>query len=186
MTTTTLRDARADYYRVNGFAADGGDSEDWVPIKLWKLTIPIPNGKARKAAVKIHDLHHVVTGYQTDLAGEGEIGAWEIGSGCASVPVAFVLNCFAITVGMIIAPRRMVRAFARGRASQNLYGRKIDDLLDLDVVRTRTELEVDNAARPGVRDVVAPIALAIPTAAFWTALVLGPILGVIALISAIV
>ncbi len=59
------------------------------------------------------------------------------------MPVAFVLNCFAITVGMIIAPWRMVRAFARGRASQNLDGRPIDEL------------------------VVAPVALALPTAAFW-------------------
>lgn len=185
MTTMTLRDARNEYYRANGFAADGGDSEDWVPIKLWKLTVNIPNGKARKAAVKIHDLHHVLTGYQTDLAGEGEIGAWEIGSGCASVPIAFVLNCFAITVGMIIAPRRMVRAFARGRASQNLYGRPIDDLLDLDVARTRTSLVVEHA-KPRALDVVAPVALAIPTAAFWTALVVGPIVGVIALIGALV
>ncbi len=41
-------------------------------------------------------------------------------------------------------------------------------------------------AKPVALDVLALVALAIPTAAFWTALVLGPIVGVIALFGALV
>ncbi len=33
-------------------------------------------------AVRVHDVHHVVTGDGTAWIGEAEIGAWEIGSRC--------------------------------------------------------------------------------------------------------
>ena len=36
-----------------------------------------PNGAARVRAVRLHDLHHVATGYATSWVGEAEIGAWE-------------------------------------------------------------------------------------------------------------
>ena len=45
--------------------------------------MPFPNTPSRKRAVRYHDLHHALTGYATDLTGEFEISAWEIGSGCA-------------------------------------------------------------------------------------------------------
>lgn len=114
-TTMTLGAARADYYRANGFGDDGGDSLEWVPIKVLGLTLKIPNTDGRRRAVRIHDLHHVVTGYQTDLRGEAEIGAWELASGCLRWPAATVLNLFALAIGIVIAPRRVARAWARGR-----------------------------------------------------------------------
>ena len=71
--------------------------------------------------MKIHDLHHVLTGYQTNLRGESEIAAWELASGCRRMPAAFVLNVFALAIGALIAPRMVLRAWARGRATKNLY-----------------------------------------------------------------
>lgn len=65
MNETTLGAARSHYYEVNGFGSDGGDALEWVPLKVWKLTLKIPNTAGRRKAVRIHDLHHVVTGYQT-------------------------------------------------------------------------------------------------------------------------
>ena len=35
--------------------------------------------------------------------------------------------------GLLVAPRRIASAFARGLASQSLYGRAFDELLDLQV-----------------------------------------------------
>jgi hypothetical protein len=117
----TMRTARAAYYRDNDFGDDGGDALTWVPIKLWKLTLKIPNSDGRRRAVRIHDLHHVVTGYATDLRGEAEIGAWELASGCLRWPAATVLNSFALAIGTALSPcpsrcASCSRAIQRGRA----------------------------------------------------------------------
>ncbi len=143
--TITMGDARSRYYEANGFGADGGDSLRWVPIKILGLTLYIPNTEARRRAVRIHDLHHVVTGYGTDLRGEAEIGAWELASGCWRWPVALVLNLGALGIGAAIAPRRTVRAWARGRRTRNLYGERegIDHLLPRTVGEVRAALGLD-------------------------------------------
>src|SRR5262249_2153862 len=77
---------------------------------------------------------------------EGEIGAWEIASGCRDMLAAWVLNLFAMWVGLWLAPGAMWRAFARGRHSRNLYGEPWGDtLLDESVgeARRRLALEAD-------------------------------------------
>ncbi|HEU4614253.1 MAG TPA: hypothetical protein VFS15_19295 [Kofleriaceae bacterium] len=186
--TTTLGDARSTYYRVNGFGDDGGDSLAWVPLKIWFFTIKIPNTDGRRRAVRIHDLHHVVTGYQTDLRGEAEIGAWELATGCLRWPAAFVLNLFALAIGIVIAPRRMARAWARGRRTHNLYGHDgVEDLLPRQLGDVRRELGLD-AARPHVRlrDTIAVGLAALPALVVLAALVALPLAGIAALVHAIV
>ena len=66
----SLRDARQRYFTANGF--DGSYSERWVKLKAGPFTFGFPNAPGRVRAVKLHDLHHVVTGYATDLIGEME------------------------------------------------------------------------------------------------------------------
>lgn len=173
----TLRDARGAYYQRNGFGDDGGDALAWVPLKIWRFTIKIPNTEGRRRAVRIHDLHHVVTDYGTDLRGETEIAAWELASGCLRWPAATVLNLFAMAIGLVIAPVRVARAWARGRHTRNLYGADgVDDLLPREVAAVRTELGLDRP-RPAVRvrDVIATIAIALPPLAVLTAIVLAPL-----------
>jgi hypothetical protein len=184
MTTTTLGAARADYYKVNNFGDDGGDSLDRVPLKVLGITFKIPNTAARKHAVKFHDLHHVVTGYQTDLAGEAEIGAWELATGCLRMPAAFVLNLFALAIGIVIAPRRMVRAWARGKATRNLYAEPaIDRLLGRTVEAVRTDLGLGAPApRARLRDVVSTFAFGLPALAVMA----SPLIGVAILVRALI
>jgi len=173
--STTMETARADYYRINGFGDDGGDSLDWVPLKIWRFTIKIPNSQARKKAVKIHDLHHVLTGYQTNLRGESEIAAWELASGCRRMPAAFVLNVFALAIGALIAPRMVLRAWARGRATKNLYSHDtVDALLPQGVSSVRSSLGLD-APAPSAR--LVDIATFVPTALFALLLLVGVIVG---------
>ena len=80
-------------------------------------------------AVKLHDLHHVLTGYPTSWTGEGEIGAWELASGCRNHWAAWYLNFSAALIGLLIAPRRVLSAFRRGRRERNLYGGELSDAL---------------------------------------------------------
>ena len=72
----SLREARATYFRDNAFGDDGGYGKKWVHVQLGPLPFAFPNTPARVRAVKYHDLHHVVTGYPTDVVGEAEIGFW--------------------------------------------------------------------------------------------------------------
>jgi len=123
---STVRAARAEYFARNGFDERGYDDR-WVRLQAGPIPIVFPNTSARVRSVRVHDVHHVVTGYETTWTGEAEIGAWEIASGCADHGAAWVLNLLAMPIGLGIAPRAVFRAFVRGRRSGNLYRRTIDD-----------------------------------------------------------
>jgi hypothetical protein len=110
---------------VNRYMADNGFSRaeyraSSVPIKAGPFTFQLPNGPSRQRAIAQHDIHHVITGYGTDLAGEAEIGAWELRGGCTSA-FLWAINLAAVAGGLILAPRRVLRAFRRARGAKTLY-----------------------------------------------------------------
>src|SRR5713101_6530712 len=152
----SLREGREQYFRHAGFD-DGGYSERWVRLKAGPITFRFPNTAARVRSVKLHDLHHVLTEYETDWTGEAEIAAWEIASGCARHYPAWVLNFGALAVGLLIAPRRTFQAFVRGRHSRNLYRTQFDEsLLDRTVGELRAELGIGSESTAASRsDVLA-------------------------------
>lgn len=151
----SLEQARAEYFRFNGFGEDGGYGAKWVDFKLGPIPFPFPNTPQRVEAVRYHDLHHVMTGYQTDLLGEFEISAWELASGCADKTAAWILNLGGYAAGVLVAPRRTLRAFVRGRHSQNLYRRRFDAaLLARTVGDMRRELGLDGAPRATASDLL--------------------------------
>ena len=123
---STLREARAEYFRASGIEDDGGYDRKWVRLKLGPLPVVIPNTNGRRAALLRHDLHHVATGYDTTLVGEAEIGAWELASGCRHYYAAWVLNLGAVLIGLVLSPRRVSRAFIRGWQCTNLYRLGVD------------------------------------------------------------
>lgn len=139
---TTMREAVRRYFDENGFGADGGYSDAWVDFKLGSIPFPLPNTPARVKAVRFHDLHHVLTGYRTDFAGECEISAWELGAGCGSFIAAWVLNLGGLTAGVFQQPRKVWRAFVAGRSSRATYGLDYERTLDTEVETLRGELPV--------------------------------------------
>jgi len=166
----TLRAARDEYFRVNQFGADGGYGAAWVDFKLGPIAMPFPNTDARRRAVRFHDLHHALTGYATDVRGEFEISAWEIGSGCAGYVAAWQLNLGGMVGGMFACPRRTWRAFVRGRNSRNLYRESYDDaLLGRRVDEARQALGIDAASAAPAR----PLDAALFAAALLGGLAIG-------------
>lgn len=144
----TLLDARQRYFDQAGFNEDGY-SDRWVRLKAGPIVFGFPNTQARVRAVKFHDLHHVLTEYDTTWPGEAQIGAWEIASGCGRHYPAWLLNMAAVAVGLIIAPRAVYAAFIRGRKSTNLYRSAFDGaLLQRTVGEVRGELALDGPYRP--------------------------------------
>ena len=128
--TMTMREARKVYFAANGFGETGGYDDAWVDFKLGPIPMPFPNTKARIEAVRYHDLHHLLTGYDTDIAGELEIAAWEIAAGCKGYGAAWVLNLGGIAGGVLRAPRRVFAAFVRGRGERSIYGEDLEQVLD--------------------------------------------------------
>ncbi len=150
----TMRNARDRYFVVNGFGKDGGYNDRWVEFKLGPMLLPFPNTAGRVAAVKFHDFHHVLTGYETDAAGEFEISAWEIGAGCTKSPAAFIINSGGMVAGAVSSPKRVLAAFVRGRRSRALYGEVFEPLLDKTVGEMRETYIRENEGTTA-RDVAA-------------------------------
>ena len=150
----TMRAARDLYFEANGFGADGGYSDPWVDFKLGPVPMPFPNTAGRVAAVKFHDLHHVLTGYETNATGEFAISAWELGAGCGSFPAAWVLNSGGLASGLVAAPRKIFAAYVRGRRSRTLYGETFEPLLDENVGDMRARF-IGKESRATARDAAA-------------------------------
>lgn len=70
---TTVAEARARYFAANGFD-ERGYAARWVRLQAGPIPIYFPNTRARVRSVRVHDVHHVVTGYATTWTGEAEIG----------------------------------------------------------------------------------------------------------------
>jgi hypothetical protein len=136
-----LGEARAAFLKASGLPEDGGYSARFFWLGFGPLKVPIPNLPARVRAVRLHDLHHVLAGYDTSWTGEAEIAGWELASGCRRYWAAWLLNFGAFAIGLVIAPRRLWSAFVRGRRSRNLYDRATDDgLTELPLGEVREDL----------------------------------------------
>ena len=117
----TLQEARSLFFAHSGLGADGGYGARWVRVETKPVPVYFPNTACRVEAAKLHDLHHIAMEYETDWPGEAEIAGWEIASGCGRHGWAWLLNLGAFTVGMALFPKRLFRAFVRGRRAANLY-----------------------------------------------------------------
>ncbi len=144
----TMRQARDKYFRENAFGADGGYGEKWADFKLGPIPFPFPNLPSRVRALQFHDLHHVLTGYDTNTTGEFEISAWEVGAGCKDFAAAWFLNLGGTAGGALVAPRRTFRAFVRGRQTESLYGRSVEAMLDRTVADMRRATRADEPIAP--------------------------------------
>lgn len=124
----SLQEARKLFFKRGNLGEDGGYSSRWVRVESKPFPFYFPNSRSRVAAARLHDLHHIAAEYETDWPGEAEISAWEIASGCAHYHAAWILDLGGLYAGIVVAPRRLFRAFLRGRrAATNLYKKGFDE-----------------------------------------------------------
>jgi hypothetical protein len=126
MTPATLQDELDAFYKRSGFGDVPGARPRTVRVYTGCLLVPMPNIEARRRFLKYHDLHHLVTGFSIGRIGEGQVSAWELGSGSAFVsPMLGVMNLIALSTGLVLDRKRMWRAFRLGCNSRNLYSAAI-------------------------------------------------------------
>ncbi|MES2763049.1 MAG: hypothetical protein V4677_12625 [Bacteroidota bacterium] len=146
MNDQTPREILSRFYADNNLDADGGQASSFVKIEMTrKFHFYFPNFDARRKAVILHDIHHLITDYTTTLAGESEISAWEIGSGCKSYWAAFLIDTSGLMVGIPFNFFGVLKAFARGRRTKNLYHNTIslEEAMDMNVSELKKVFYLD-------------------------------------------
>jgi hypothetical protein len=159
----TVRAARDAYLAENGFSLEAYDAP-WTKATFLGITVVVPNTARHRFAIMLHDLHHVATGYGTDLVGEGEISAWELRSVPALGLYVGGIVTFGSVMGAVLAPRRFVAALTAGKRQRRLFDlvtseASYEALLDETVGGLRRLLEVPEgglADRPRRLHVHAP------------------------------
>lgn len=139
-----VRDARDAYLAENGFTLEAYDSPT-TSGSLLGMKFSVPNPPSHRRAIRLHDLHHVATGFGTDQAGEGEISAWQARRGLRSTGayVTAIVTMNAL-LGLVFAPRQTLAALRGSREGGSLFGMSIayDELLDLTVGELRQMLAI--------------------------------------------
>ena len=182
----SLRQARAAYFARTGFD-DTTYVEPWVKLPAGPFTVVMPNLAPRKAAVKIHDLNHILTGYGTDWQGEFEISAFEIGMGTGRYWFGWFLDVGGLAAGLLRFREPTLRAFARGRRTQRSVYREVPDftdaVLDQTVGALRERVRIPDDAVPTAADQRAALGWGLVGMALHIGL---PLLGLAAIVAAIV
>ena len=152
-----MREARALYFERNGIPPDGGYSKRWVKVTQNRLPLYLLNTAPRRRAVPYHDLHHVLTEYDTSNTGEAEISAWELAAGTSPHWIALFLDLAGMAVGLLIAPGRTFQAFLRGRRSRSLYSEPLsEEILSASLGSLRARLGIPTeAGQAELKDLVA-------------------------------
>lgn len=119
MNALTVSAAVQQYLDENGFTVEEY-TKPYVELGVGPLTFKMRNGPDRQKAIPMHDMHHVATGYGTDLVGEAEVGMWELRAGCTNAFLV-AINLTAVAVGVLLSPARMWRAFKAARGATSLY-----------------------------------------------------------------
>lgn len=120
-----VRDARDHYLAENGFTVAAYDDK-WTEASFLGVAFAVPNTRTHRWAIMLHDLHHVATGFGTDLAGEAEISAWELRGGLRPLGLyvaSLVVTGF--TMGVVAWPARTLAALRSSDGGPALWSREI-------------------------------------------------------------
>lgn len=125
----TARDHLEELYSNSLFTSPFSDNQSTYKGYIGPFMIDVPNTAERKRIVVYHDLHHLITGYDNSRIGEGEIGAWELGTGLIKYPLPLFLNIGGMSTGVFYSIRRTYSAFMKGTKHKSLYSLNDQDLL---------------------------------------------------------
>jgi hypothetical protein len=137
-----VRDALQAFYGTESLGQDAYVAKiNYADFKIFKL--PFPNLKKRREIVYLHDINHILSGYDTSWIGEGEVAAWELASGFPKhCWVGYFYAPVTFAIGLLLNPARVFRAFLRGRRERNSCYANLgkEELFDLSVKDLRVIL----------------------------------------------
>jgi hypothetical protein len=108
------------YWESQNLPIDGGATEKYNSAKIGNYSIKYPNFDGE--ALILHDINHLLTGYQTNWKGECEVSAWELASGGrAGYAKTWIYPISLTLLGLIICPIRTIKAFNQGIGQTNSF-----------------------------------------------------------------
>jgi len=140
--TLTLCEARDHFLSSNGFRVEDYSAPTYG-LRIWRLSLRLPNTKAHQWATPLHDLHHILTGYGTDWTGEAEVATWELTAGCRTLDV-YCLDIAGVIIGLFMSPVRVWRAFVTAKGQRTLYREPVlrESALQMTVGEVRARLGI--------------------------------------------
>ncbi|MEZ0225185.1 MAG: hypothetical protein ACAH83_11570 [Alphaproteobacteria bacterium] len=164
--SVTVRQALDAFYIKHHLPCNGGyDAKSWAFYKIGRFQLRLPNFKWRQRAVPYHDIHHLITGYKCNPAGEMQMAAWEYAAGRFPHVCATLFCLPLVSMGAVLFPIRTFKAFVRGSRSRTLYSMEITDaLLDTDLQAIRAEMLPAEKIAATPSDYIAYFKLAIQSA----------------------
>ncbi len=127
--------------------------ENWVRVPMWGRRVPVFPIYGFKTSLVLHDIHHVLSGYDTDWIGELEIAAWELSSGgCGRYYLYWIDRVVFSLVGLVNAPRSTLRAFRRGLKHRNLFKQDLDAVMSTDFEELQRYTLAPDSARSEIAE----------------------------------
>ena len=158
-TQLSIKHALNNFYQINNFGEEGGINQTWAWFKFGPVALPFYNFKQRREKVWMHDLNHLVTGYNTQWRGEVSVSAWEAATGGWGFSPVWILILSAFGIGIFIYPADTFRAFVRGRYTKGHVGLKLPkkQLIEQDLSALKHKLGLVNEPphKANLSDIVA-------------------------------
>jgi hypothetical protein len=131
---------------LHGIDGRYDDTPTW-PFRIGPVTVPVPNFSWRRAAIRRHDIHHLMTGYPFNMRGEFQVATWEFAAGRYPHAGATLLILPLVVLGLFWSPRAVWEAFLNGRGSRSLYRAEFaEDRLQLSWTELRRHMQRRGAA----------------------------------------
>lgn len=140
-----------DFYTRHGYGEEGGINKKWDMIKFGPIALPLPNLESRRKNIYLHDINHLITGYNTTWKGESSVTSWEIATGgWGTLYFPWLLTLWGMAVGVMLYPRYSYKAFQAGLKMKSAFTSDLSKQemysLTIDELRTRlqrTEVEIE-------------------------------------------
>lgn len=127
----TVKEGLEAYMLESGFEIEHYEL-DSTPASFMGISFSVPNTPKHREMIKLHDLHHVATGFGTDMAGEGHISAWEFRNGIRGTGLYVGSIIFTgVLLGLVVSPRKTFRLLREKSEKPPLFGRSDIDYIEL-------------------------------------------------------
>lgn len=139
-----VEQALNNFYDQHGYGEQGGINKKWDNIKFGPLALPLPNLESRRKNIYLHDIHHLVTNYDTTWLGESSVSSWEIAAGgWNNLLFPWFLSLWAMAVGVMLYPGRSYQAFRAGLLMNNALTGQLskEEMLSLNLDNLRNRLQ---------------------------------------------
>ena len=121
MSQPTVHEALEVFYQQTNLAPNFKNKHLLVKAKIGRFPIYMPNFSLL-SNIYVHDINHLITGYQLTWKGEFELSAWEIAAGgWGKNYIAWYLCLMGVALGVFSFPKALWVAYKKGTKQTNAH-----------------------------------------------------------------